>query len=147
MAFTRKKTGSFSEQIELFSEKAIKNAEEIIVNTRGEMSDRIINGTPVYTGYARGNWQADTEGYPKVEIQRFDDEMGYAPASGEGVSLWEAKNVASTNIDKDFYLVNNVDYIRDLEYAHKSNQAPNGMVRLAVIDFKNIIDDVVKDLK
>ena len=137
---------SFESDIKNWVKKVKDNVETVVVETRFECSDRIINTTPVYTGYARGNWQAETgNSYPTQEIMRFDDEMGYAPTSGEGDSLWEAKNVAVLNIDKPYYLVNNVDYINDLEYG-KSNQAPNGMVRLVVADFDNIVLDIVRKL-
>ena len=137
---------SFESDMKNWVKKVKDNIETVVVETRFECSDRIINSTPVYTGYARGNWQAETgNSYPTQEIMRFDDEMGYAPTSGEGVSLWEAKNVAVLNIDKPFYLVNNVDYINDLEYG-KSNQAPRGMVRLVVADFDNIVLDIVRKL-
>ena len=137
---------SFESDIKNWVKKVKDNMETVVVETRFECSDRIINSTPVYTGYARGNWQAETgNNYPTQEIMRFDDEMGYAPTSGEGVSLWEAKNVAVLNIDKPYYLVNNVDYINDLEYG-KSNQAPRGMVRLVVADFDNIVLDIVRKL-
>ena len=138
---------SFESDIKNWVKKVKDNVETVVVETRFECSDRIINTTPVYTGYARGNWQAETgSSYPTQEIMRFDDEMGYAPTSGEGESLWEAKNVAVLNIDKPYYLVNNVDYIFDLEYGHRSNQAPNGMVRLVVADFDNIVLDIVRKL-
>ena len=137
---------SFESDIKNWVKKVKDNVETVVVETRFECSDRIINTTPVYTGYARGNWQAETgNSYPTQEIMRFDDEMGYAPTSGEGESLWEAKNVAVLNIDKPYYLVNNVDYINDLEYG-KSNQAPRGMVRLVVADFDNIVLDIVRKL-
>ena len=137
---------SFESDIKNWIKKVKDNVETVVVETRFECSDRIINSTPVYTGYARGNWQAETgSSYPTQEIMRYDDEMGYAPTSGEGESLWEAKNVAVLNIVKPFYLVNNVDYINDLEYG-KSNQAPRGMVRLVVADFDNIVLDIVRKL-
>ena len=139
---------SFAADIKKFAKKALDNAQTVVVETRYEVSDRIINRTPIDTGYARGNWQAETGGnYPKQEIYRFDTEMGYAPTTGEGVSLWEAKNVAALNIDKDFYLVNNVDYIMGLEYFGNSNQARMGMVRITVAEFDNIVLDIIRKIK
>lgn len=136
---------SFADEIKAFAKKAQENSERVIIGVRSGLSESIINKTPLDTGLARGNWQASIGSPETIVIDRLDGESGYAPTSGEGKSLYEANNVAVTELDKDFYLVNNVDYIHNLEYGG-SNQSPNGMVRITVLDFQNIVNDVVKGL-
>ena len=138
---------SFADDMRKWGSKTIEDSERAIIGIRSKVSDSIINKTPIDTGFARGNWQASIDSPETSVIERYDTESGYAPTSGEGTSLFEANNVAVMDLDKDFYLTNNVDYIRNLEYFNGSNQAPQGMVRITVADFQNIVNDVVKGLK
>jgi hypothetical protein len=43
------------------------------------------------------------------------------------------------------YIVNNLPYAIPLEYGH-SSQAPQGMVRLAAIEFQQLVDEAVRGL-
>lgn len=141
---------SFLDQIRQFAVNAQVKTAKAVEGVRVGVAESVINKTPVDTGEARGEWQSSTGSPITSKIGRLDKEAGFAPTSGDGVSLREARDIASKNIDKDFYIMNNADHIQYLEYTGSylgSEQAPNGMVRLAVIDFKNIVDDVVKDLK
>lgn len=141
---------SFADDMKAWAAKTIEKSERAIIGIRSGVSDSIINKTPVDTGEARGNWQSSTGSPITSKIERFDKEAGFAPTSGDGVSLREARDVASKNIDKDFYIMNNADHIQYLEYTGSylgSEQAPNGMVRITVADFQNIVNDVVDKLK
>ena len=121
--------------------------ETVVVETRFECSDRIINSTPVYTGYARGNWQASI-GQPILsEVTRYDREAGFAPTSGRGIAFDEAEDTEKKDVDKDFYLTNNAEYIRNLEFYGGSKQAPHGMVRITIADFQNIVDKAIRNNK
>ena len=138
---------SFADDMKAWAAKTIEKSERAIIGIRSGVSDSIINKTPIDTGFARGNWQASIGSPETSVIERYDTESGYAPTSGEGKSLYEANNVAVMDIDKDFYLTNNVEYIFNLEYFNGSNQAPQGMVRITVADYQNIVNDVVRELK
>lgn len=137
---------SFADQVAKFAVKTMSDAAKAITEIRIGVSDSIINKTPLDTGFARGNWQSSIGSPVKSEITRFDREAGFAPTGGDGISLREAKEVAETETSKDFYLTNNAEYIKSLEYGG-SDQAPHGMVRVTIADFQNIVNDVIKDLK
>lgn len=141
---------NFSSQINNFIKKANSNTSKFVTGVRVGVADSVINKTPLDTGYARGNWQSSIETPIKTEITRYDTEAGFAPTGGDGIALREAKQVAATEIDKDFYIVNNAEYIQYLEYTGSylgSEQAPNGMVRITIADYQNIVKDVLKDIK
>ena len=141
---------TFLDQIRQFAVSSQAKAAKAVEGVRFAVSESVINKTPVDTGEARGNWQSSTGSPITIKIERFDKEAGFAPTSGDGVSLREARDVASKNIDKDFYIMNNADHIQYLEYTGSylgSEQAPNGMVRITVADFQNIVNDVVEKLK
>lgn len=128
-----------------FAKKALSASEGVIVEVRTEVSDSIINKTPLDTGYARGNWQASI-GQPILsEVTRYDREAGFAPTSGSGIAFDEAEDIAKRDVDKDFYLTNNAEYIRNLEFYSGSKQAPHGMVRITIADFPNIVEKAIRN--
>lgn len=137
---------SFLNQIRQFAVNAQVKTAKAVEGVRVGVAESVINKTPLDTGYARGNWQASIGSPIKTEITRFDREAGFAPTGGDGIALRDAREVAKQSIDKDFYIVNNAEYIMNLEFGG-SDQAPNGMVRITVADFQNIVDEVVKGLK
>lgn len=137
---------SFLEQIRQFTVKTNEQMVKAVEGIRVAVSESVINKTPLDTGFARGNWQSNIGNPIKSEVTRFDREAGFAPTGGDGIAVREAKEVASKDIDKDFYITNNAEYIMNLEFGG-SDQAPNGMVRITAADFKNIVDEVVKGLK
>lgn len=138
---------SFKSDIDKIIAKTTDRLKKTVEGVRIEMSERVINRTPVDTGYARGNWQASID-YPiKSEITRFDTIAGFAPTDGDGISLRAASKVAEKDYDKTFFLTNSVPYIRNLEYFSGSNQAPHGMVRITVAEFEDILNEVLRGLK
>lgn len=142
--------GGFLDQIRLFTANAQVKTSKAIEHIRIGVAESVINKTPVDTGEARGNWQSSTGSPITSKIDRFDKEAGFAPTSGDGISLREAISIAKENIDKDFYIMNNAEHIQYLEYTGSylgSEQAPSGMVRITVADFQNIVSDAIKNLK
>ena len=167
---------SFADDIKKFAKKALDNAQTVIVETRYELSDRIIDRTPHDTiqpgdgGQAKANWNANI-GSIDTSVTGSTDKTGDKTKN-------KAKQVAKSNIADDYYLTNSLPYIAVLEYGGYPNppkegtyltskqskdgktgpgyfkfsqggysaKAPNGMVRLVVADFDNIVLDIVRRL-
>ena len=136
----------FAKQIELSVKEAKGKVKEVIVETRKGVADSVINRTPLDTGYARGNWQSSIDIIIPDTITRYDREAGYAPTGGTGIAMREAEEVAEMDVEDDFILFNNAEYISGLEYG-TSRQAPAGMVRLTVADFPSIMGDAIRKVK
>lgn len=168
---------SLTSDILSFAKKALSTSEGVIVKVRTEVSDSIINKTPLDTmnpgdgGQAKASWEAKI-GSKGQSNKSARDKTG-------DTTKEKAKQVAMTNIAQDFYLTSTCEYIGVLEYGgypnpvkkgtylsskqskdgvsgpgyHKfsvdgySKQAPHGMVRITIADFQNIVDEVVKGLK
>lgn len=85
-------------------------------------ASRIIKGTPVDTGRARGNWIPSIGSVP-LGVSSLND------ASGALMDTAEVTN--RIKMGDTFFLTNNLPYIQRLEYG-SSKQAPRGMVRRAI---------------
>jgi len=119
---------SFSSDIAGFTEKAQKAATAVFRGSALEIFSSIIRRTPVRTGRLRGNWQAtlntmasgDTEGTAQKALSTANRVTGKA------------------EIVDSIYMVNNLPYADSIENGH-SKQAPAGMVRVTIAEFKYIV--------
>ncbi|NBW08351.1 MAG: hypothetical protein EBR82_10020 [Caulobacteraceae bacterium] len=87
-----------------------------------DLNNEIITTTPIDTGFARNHW------FTSINTPvAFNLEKGQR-ANPEAQT---AQTVANLKVGDKFISGNNVAYILPLEYGH-SQQAPNGMVRIAI---------------
>lgn len=107
-----------------------------------DMSKRIIDRTPVDTGRARSNWQAETGGQiPSGKIPVSGKVSGDAAASRAINSAMGA--LSEHKSGESLVLVNNLEYIQYLEEG-TSKQAPSGMVKVTVAEFTSLVPQLVK---
>ena len=101
-----------------------------------DLFNKIVDDTPLDTGYASGNWQTSSSGSSSTVDRR-----------GKDAAKSEIESVITDNYflkNKAVYFFNNVDYAYGLEYGNPSYtshaapfsmQAPNGMVRVNIKNF------------
>lgn len=95
-----------------------------------------------YTGGRfRGNWQVGLDTEPTEAIDRIDKTGTRTLAAG--MSVLERFKVGQV---QTIYIANNLPYALPLEYGH-STQAPNGMVRLSVMEFTDSMEEALKEAK
>lgn len=121
---------SFALDLKRFADATQRRMTVIPRKVALELFRRVVMRTPVDTGRARGNWQAGVGTPPAGETDRTGASAALEQITGE-VESWDAENVA-------IYLVNNVPYIVPLEDGH-SGQAPQGMVKISVAEFPQIV--------
>lgn len=122
-------------------EDAIKHIQSKIEKTIGQaasqLSENIINRTPVLTGALSANWNT-TLGNPDYN---FDKEV-----TSNSHALAQLRQVEQQfKINDTVYITNGADYSEIIEYGNYSNKAPNGMVRVSLLNFQNILDRKAKD--
>ena len=131
---------SFALDVSKFVEKAKKNPEKVMRQVSIKLFSAIIKATPVDTGRARNNWFAS----------------GSAPSSGTTDATDKSGNIAIGNATSfvlkatdwhEFTLTNNLPYAQRLEYGHWSKQAPQGMVRINVSRFQQLINEEANKVK
>lgn len=100
---------------------------ELVQGSR-EGGSGALNGTPVDTGRARGNWQIGIATLPTAVLAT-EDKQGNAAISREGAKI--LSEALRANPFQVVYVTNNLPYIDRLEDGW-SKQAPDGWIRLAV---------------
>lgn len=127
----------FSMALGQFAAKAGDRAKSAVRGVVLEVARRVIVRSPVDTGRFRHNWRI-SNGSPDTTW----DDVG---APGLPPVPAPTPRVPGTPLGQITYITNNVPYARKLEYGH-SSQAPQGMVRLTVVEFAGIVDQVAAEV-
>lgn len=137
MAVRRQST--FGVDVSKFVKVAGENTDQTFRLLVLKMFNDIVRGTPVDTGRARGSWTVGVNGLPRV-FNRSNDKSGGATTSKAASRSKKLKSGGSATIATD------LEYMPPLEYGH-SKQAPNGMVRRAIRQFRRFMREAVREAK
>src|SRR5512138_838013 len=124
----RKRVMGFADQINAFVRKTNANADAIVRKVGISIAYSLIMKSPVDTGRFRGNWMLGV-GSPdaSTDINNFDAE-GHSTYSRLQKEILDGVKFGDV-----FYRTNSLPYAGPLEYGW-SQQAPQGMVRLTVVE-------------
>lgn len=114
---------SLSATIAAHGAHTMERAREIRRDAFIKTGQEIIDGTPIKTGWARGNWQTSVG-------EAMTNVLPVRPASEAKTELAAIADEALA--DQTLVLANNAPHIVRLEYGW-SAQAPEGMFRLAIL--------------
>ena len=122
---------SFESDVAKWVKKAKEEPHKVMTAAYLQLATAIIIRTPVDTGRARANWNAEINSIDTSTTEQTDK-------SGAG-SKREAASVSTRAQPGDvLYLTNNLPYIKNLEYGG-SKQAPQGMVRVTVAEWESAL--------
>lgn len=138
--------GSFSLDVRAFVEKTKKNNETVMRQVSLKLFSAIIKASPVDTGRFRMNWQATSGAAPAVGVKN-----GVDPSGSKAIAQM-ASVVSRDPSWYEFTLANNLPYAPVIEYGGYpgdgpntvggfSKQAPQGVVRVNVLRFQQLIDE------
>ena len=121
-------------QWDKIAEKASVKADKIIRATIIQMTNNIVRMSPVKEGRFVNNWFSSIgEASTKTTKRKSTGQKGSA-------RMAEASRTANKlEVGNVFHFTNNLPYAIPLEYGH-SGQAPAGMVRVTVAQFKHIVE-------
>ena len=123
--------GSFSLDVSAWVKQAGDKADAFCRQFCAEVSERVIERTPIDTGFARSQWQPGING-----------DFSGAGDPFATVNLTAAQMRAGDT----FTLMNHCKYIRRLEYGW-SQQAPHGMVRITLAEAPDIAQKLLQALQ
>lgn len=113
---------NFALDLKKFGSVTREEATTIFHKIAIDLDTRVVLGTPVDEGRARGNW------FPSLNKPSAKVDMESLDKSGsEAISAVTAM-VGSAKLGDTLWLTNNLPYILPLENGHSEIQAPAGMV-------------------
>lgn len=129
---------SFASDLRAFAEQTKEDIDTVLRAATLEISTSIVLATPVDSGRARNNWIAKL-GTPARHTRLTGDVTGQKTINQITTTVSEfGGNV--------YYLTNNLPYIRRLEYDAWSTQAPDGMVRVSVLEYEQALKRAISKL-
>lgn len=130
--------GGFSDSIGRFNEKTHKSLEDVTRKAFLLLSSRVVRRTPVLSGRLRANWQTGLNSMPSGTVDSTSGSLAMASAANKAKGLI---------IGSRLYLMNNLPYAKVIEEGHSTTKAPQGMVRISVAEWKNIVELAARAVK
>lgn len=127
--------GRFESQLRGFGIKALDKVDKVRRASVLELFRLVIYATPVDSGRLRGNWQTTVNTPAAAEIERTD--------GNGGLALAEVMANLGGLLDVVWF-TNNLPYAERIEYDGWSRQAPEGMVRKHVAQWRRIVEAKAK---
>lgn len=126
------KPEAFELEVKKFADAMGIAIEQALVKTGLQMHDDIVAMTPRDTGWAQASWRFTVDNIDPSVPPKGD----YPPSAAKKGRMREAvkASMAST-----INISNNLPYILPLEHGH-SQQAPNGMVSVTTLRFRNYME-------
>ncbi|MBG6289529.1 HK97 gp10 family phage protein [Pseudomonas nitroreducens] len=131
--------GSFSAQINSFVEQTKEDLTELFQNVVIAVGTSVIKISPVDTGRFRGEWQFTIDTPAQSQNGRID------PTGNDAIAD-VVDGALMLQIGQTAWLVNLLPYAIPLEYGH-SDQAPNGMVRITIARFQELVRKEAERIK
>lgn len=128
---------TFSADIRQLVAKYKTRVNDVVKQSVQELSERVVQGNPVDTGFSRASW------WSSVDNSRTSHPSPPTPGAGGAAAISPGDIAAAPG--HVFQLRNGAAYIRRLEYGH-SQQKPSGWVRLAIADFPNIVAQAARQV-
>lgn len=145
--------GRFALDVRAWAVKAKEKADQVLRATVSGLLNNLVTRSPVGNpegpppwkskpprGYVggrfRGNWQV-TVGDPASGT------LPVVDPSGQSTVIRAQATINGVQCGPPIYIVNNLPYAIPLEYGW-SGQAPQGMVRLATLEFQQIVDEAAR---
>jgi hypothetical protein len=122
---------SFTLHLKKITEKAGAQADNVAKKIILDVFSSVTLKSPVDTGRFRGNWQLQS-GLVDAKTDSPEDKTGQLAIAAANIKI---KGYSSKLIT---YISNSLPYAQRLENGY-SDQAPQGMVRLTVIEFRRMI--------
>lgn len=128
--------GKFTVDLTALIKRAKGRVDLVVQKVTIDLFKSVIMKTPVDTGMARANWTASAGSFGTITVDALDK------TGRSSVNAMQAV-VSSTKSGGIVYMVNNLPYIKRLEYGY-SKQSPQGMVRLSINEFQSFVEKAAR---
>lgn len=144
--------GDFSLDLTKFAEKAKGNIDKVVRKVVLDLGEKVVERSPVgdplhwktkypppgyVGGRFRANWQHGIGVMPTTTFNTTDN-----------VSMERIQSTLAQGTGPNIHwLVNNVEYSIALENGHSWRQAPQGIVKLTVLEFPGIVSNAAAEVR
>lgn len=131
--------GSFSDQLKAFAEKAKVDMETVVRKTVLDLQGGVVLRSPVRSGRFRSNWMVGIGTMDKTTVDT-KDKTGQVSIDRVQPAMAQWAPGAA------IFITSHLPYAMRIEYGW-SDQAPGGVVRLTVQDFRDYVSKAVGEVQ
>lgn len=129
--------GTLTNDLKKFAELSMQKAEKVAQASLLTAGGRVIKDTPVLDGFLINSWMSSWGA--------IDENVRDSSKSGAESTEDLSQTLTDIKLGTDFYFTNSQPYAYGIEYDNRSPiNAPNGMLRVNLLDWDNI---VMKNIK
>lgn len=144
-------SGSFALDLKAFADKTTAKARAVVSKVIIDVGTAVVMKSPVgdpsywqspappgyVGGRFRGNWQYGLGSIDHTITEKVDP-------NGQATIAAIVGKVSDANANNVHYITNSLPYAIPIEDGHSQRQAPQGVVRLTVLEFQPIVDAAAK---
>ena len=131
--------GAFAEQLRKFADKAQVDLETVVRKTVVQLMNAVVLRSPVDFGRFRANWMVGV-GYKVTTTVETTDKSGDVSRARVEPAM------ATWSPGMSIFITSHLPYAKRIEFGW-SKQAPSGVVRLTVQDFRDYVNKAVEETK
>lgn len=132
--------GTFSDQLRALADKAKVDIGTVVRKTVADLQGGVVLRSPVDTGRFRANWMVGIGTMSRTTVTT-EDKTGAASVARVEPAM------ATWTPGAAIFLTNSLPYAKRLEYDAWSKQAPGGMVRLTVQDWREYVRKAIAEVQ
>lgn len=129
--------GQFKQGIDVFTRKVENRTDSVVRKLVTAIARGVVTKTPVLTGRARGNWHLS------LNAPTFASRNMYDKTGGRTIAEIRA-TIPKPAQGHNYFIQNHLTYIKLLEMG-RSLQAPQGMVRLTLLEVDGMLREAVAE--
>lgn len=130
---------SFALDLSNFAKLAEGRCDQVVQKTVLSLFSNVLLKSPVDTGRFRANWNVSASN-PDSSTSENTDKQGLSTVSKAAIKI------NSYRAGPTIYITNALPYAQRLEYGW-SKQAPAGMVRVTLSEFRDYVKDAIRGLR
>lgn len=128
--------GTLADDLKKFASKSINKTEQVVQGSLLTVGGRMIKDSPVLDGFFRNSWQSS---WGAIDGNTRPENKSGAESTGD-----LTQTLTVIELGTEMFFTNSMPYADKLEYDGHSQQAPNGVVRVNLLDWDQV---VVKNIK
>lgn len=128
--------GTLSDDLKKFAAKSINKTEQVVQGSLLTVGGRMIKDSPVLDGFFRNSWQSS---WGAIDGTTRPENKSGAESTGD-----LTQTLTVVELGTEMFFTNSMPYADKLEYDGHSQQAPNGVVRINLLDWDQVVAKNIK---
>jgi len=128
--------GTLHDDLNKFAKLSMQKAEQVVQGSLLTVGGRVIKDTPVLDGFLINSWMSS---WGAIDGNTRQSNKGGAESSTD-----LTQSLVDIKLGKELFFTNSMPYASGIEFDGRSKNAENGMVRVNLLDWDQVVDKNIK---